>query len=125
MMEKKTVPINKDKLLELITILEADMPKLEVEESYQRHEPLYYNYVVYYDDLVETLLQVCGKDKVSIFGTYLVGLLAYQVVEMQKSLYEAVGALLIELRKKYDELTGNSKDDSDQFDDDTPFKYQA
>ena len=125
MIEKKTTPINKDKLFELITILEADMPKLETDESYQRHEPLYYNYVVYYDDLVETLLQVCGKDKISIFGTYLVGLLAYQVVELQKPLYDAVGMILSELKLKYDDLIKDKSKSADDEDDDGPFKYQA
>ena len=53
-MQKKLVPVNTDKLYELITLLEADIVKLKTEESYQKHDPQYYDYVVYYEDLAET-----------------------------------------------------------------------
>ena len=96
--------VNKDKIVELIKSLEADINMLEFEESYQRHEPAYYNYVTYYEDLVEILLSLGGKTNLSLFGTYLVGLFAYHVMEQEKPLYEAVQIILDELRIKLQEL---------------------
>ena len=126
MPKKKSVPTNRDRLVALITILEADLPKLEMDESFQRHTPEYYNCVIYYEDLVETLLELGGKDQVNLFGAYLVGLLAYQVMERQVSLYDAVKMILEELKIKVaeiDQLEKNldNKDDSD----DGPKYYDA
>ena len=125
MMAKKTV-VNKDKLTELIIALEADLPKLEMDESYQIHDPTYYNYVIYYEDLVETLIQLGGRstNNVSFFSTYLVSLLAYQVMELQKPLHEAVRLIINELKIKQELLEQQvvKKDEDDS--DDTP-KFDA
>ena len=119
-MASKRLKLNKDKLWELATVLEADLPKLQSDESYQKHDPTYYNYVVYYEDLVETLLQLGGKVDVSLFGAYLVGLIAYQVMELETPLYEAVRMVINELKVKINLLeaqeakaTNKDKESSD------------
>ena len=104
MLEKKSVLVSKDKLVNLIVILEADIPKLELDEAFQKHDPAYYNYVAYYEDLVETLLELGGKEHLSLFGAYLVGLLAYQVMELGAPLHIAVKLIIDELKYKIELL---------------------
>ena len=104
-MQKKLVPVNTDKLYELITLLEADIVKLKTEESYQKHDPQYYDYVVYYEDLAETIFKITSGTDIHLFGTYLVALLAYQVVEKDQPLYRAAEIIVDELKTRYEELT--------------------
>ena len=125
MPEKKQVAISKDKLADLIIILENDLPKLQYEESFQYHEPSYYNYVTYYEELVETLLSLGGKDSLNLFGAYLVGLLAYQVMDLKTPLYMAVQMIVDELKNKINWFEGTTtkkpaetekKEDNKKFD---------
>ena len=117
--------IDRKQLVKFINTLEADLPKLDTDESFQYHEPAYYNYINYYDDLIEALL-VLGADKKSsgVFGAYLVGLLAYQVIDLEKSLGDAVRVLIEELKVKLDEIDANSEEEIFEDKEDTK-KYDA
>ena len=126
-MSKKQV--DRKQLVKFISTLEADLPKLDFDDSFQYHEPAYYNYINYYDELIEALL-VLGADKHSsgVFGAYLVGLLAYQVIDLEKSLGDAVRVIIEELKTKLAEIDYEAELDNDDQsaadDDDTP-KYDA
>lgn len=119
--------VTRDNLLKIIVSLEADLPKLELEECYQKHEPAYYNYVMYYEDLVELLLNLGSSNKkaLNLYGAYLTALLAYQVMELKKPLAEAVKLLINELKIKANELVGIDAISSDDEEDEDTSKCQA
>ena len=96
--------VNKDRVSDLIKSLEIDLNMLEFDESYQYHEPAYFNYVNYYEELIEMLLSLGGKTSLSLFGTYLVGIFAYHVMEQGEPLHVAVKIIINELRLKLQEL---------------------
>ena len=116
--------LSKDKLFKLITQLEIDLPALD-DESFQWHEPAYYNYVTYYDELIVKLLSLGIDESKSVYGAYLVGLLAYQVLDLKKSLAEACEMLIDELKTKLKELETARDIDEEIDEDDTNLHHQA
>ncbi len=94
------------RIVKLIQSLSNDLPKLESDESYQDHEPTYYNYAVYYEDLVSYLLNDLVKPDAgqSLFGAFLASFVTYQVLEVRASLASVVKMLIEELQLKLTEL---------------------
>lgn len=79
--------VNKEAVQKLISALLNDLPKLKTDQSYFYNEPMYFNYAIYYDSLCESLSNL-DEDKTSanLFGVYLMGFMAYQILDNGKEL---------------------------------------
>ncbi len=91
----------------LIKDLEKDLPKLRTDESYFYHEPMYFNYVTYYELLSAKLAELDGNNE-SFFGTYLVSFISYQLIDLGKELAEVVEEVISLLEEKLVELRTNN-----------------
>lgn len=80
--------VNKEAIKKLISALSDDLPKLKNDQSYYYNEPMYFNYAVYYDSLCESLsnLDTEADSKHNLFGVYLMGFVAYQILDNGKEL---------------------------------------
>ena len=101
--------INKQAVQKLISVLLADIPKLKTDQSYFYNEPMYFNYAIYYDSLCEALLALDDDKKgQNIFGIYLTGFVAYQVLDNGKELWEVAEMLIEQLQEKLEELEADT-----------------
>ncbi len=114
--------INKQAVQKLISVLLADIPKLKTDKSYYYNEPMYFNYAIYYDSLCEALLALDEDKPGNIFGTYLTGFVAYQILDNGKELWEVAQMLIEQLQEKLKELEEETIEEKEE---DQEVKYQA
>lgn len=100
--------VAKEAIKELISGLLADLPKLKTDQSYFYHDPMYFNYAIYYDSLCEKLNSLdVDKTEPNLFGVYLMSFTAYQILDNGKELWEVAEMLIELLQNKLEELGDN------------------
>ena len=92
--------LDEKRLTDMILRLERDLPMLSDEECYQPHEPAYHEYIMYYDNLVAQLLALTPETSKSVFSAYLIGILAYQILDLDYSLSEAVMTIIDKIKAR-------------------------